>query len=180
MILGLDISSSVIGVAILNDTLLEFYQHFDVKKYKVKFDYFDILSKIEAYFEDIKSKYNVTSIHIEEPLKRISSGTSSINTIITLYSYNFPITWMVYKIFGIKPIYIKASQARKNLCIKKSNLINNKIKYHKNTKEIKIAALDVILELYPELINKFTFTKTGLLQPYWFDIADAIVVALMV
>jgi hypothetical protein len=182
-VLGLDISTSIIGVAITNNMKLVFHDFIDVKKVLIKQRncYFKTLEYIESYLSNLKSKFDITTVHIEEPIKRVSSGKSSINSITKLYSYNYPITWICYKIFQFPPVYIKATSARRIHEIKKSNELTLKdVNFLKGTKEIKILALQKVLEYFPDFRNKFTFTTRGNIQPHWLDIADAIIVSLAV
>jgi hypothetical protein len=179
--LGLDISSSVIGVAITKNKDLLFYEHIDISKINISNcdSYFDTLDTIEKYFKKLKKNFDITVINIEEPIKKMSDGKSSINTIVKLYSYNFPISWMMYKLFDIRPNYIKATSARKQNNIKMSEFYNiYKLKYVKKVKLVKVAAMTKVIDYFPWLAEKFTYTRNGNIDTYWFDIADAIIISL--
>lgn len=116
MILGLDVSTSSTGWAILDDsgTLVEMGS-FKLTKHDNLFD------KAQAVREGLlvlKQKHQVTKISIEEPLQGFRRGMSSAHTLLTLARFNGIVSWLAFDVFGIKPIFFDSTSARRGLGIK--------------------------------------------------------------
>ena len=93
MILGLDISTSITGATVLDDSGKIIYNDaWDTRKFK--------------------------HIFVEQSLQSFRSGFSSAKTLSTLSRFNGIVSWMAFNIFSIKPEYISASSARKACGIK--------------------------------------------------------------
>lgn len=111
MILGLDISSSIIGYSILDDNgkLIRIgfinISRLDDLLEKAKFVFF--------YFKEILLYYKIDKIYIEDISKKFRPGFSSAQIITLLAKFNGIVSYIVYNITGIKPNYIMASSARK-------------------------------------------------------------------
>jgi hypothetical protein len=115
MILGLDISTSCTGITILDyagnvilNTCWTFRQD----------DSFDKLTAAKKYITEIKNKYSITHIFIEESLQAFRPGFSSAKTILSLAKFNGILSWMLWEEIGIKPQYIGSGTARKTCGIK--------------------------------------------------------------
>ena len=127
--IGLDISTSIIGVSYLdNNGNLVDLQNINLKKIKCMFeksryveDYFDNVKKNLEFEDEVK-------IYIEEPFQSFSKGFSSAKTISQLNRINGIVSYLAFIKLNSKPIYINVNSARKNLQIK----IDKKLK---NTKE---------------------------------------------
>jgi hypothetical protein len=112
MILGLDISTSCTGVTILD------YAGTVVLNTCWKFkedDTFDKLDAAKKYIRELKNKYPITEIYIEESLQAFRPGFSSAKTILSLAKFNGILSWMLWEEMAIKPNYIGSTSARK-LC----------------------------------------------------------------
>lgn len=139
--LGLDISTSTVGVCLLDRKTgkLLLLTHKKLAKFDNEYekaDNFDI--------EDLgvsKDKYIVSRIFIEEAAKKFSPGFSSASTIMTLGRFNGIVSYMVYSCFGVKPIMINVRSARARLGIK----IDNKDK----SKSTKQKILEAVLNMQP-------------------------------
>lgn len=118
MILGLDISSSVIGYSIIDwNGHMVVCDHYEFSKTK---DIYDKLVDFQTLINDIQTNYNITYVAIEEPVSKYAAGKSSANTIAKLNRFNGCCSWIVYQQTGLKPILISANDARKTLNIKKN------------------------------------------------------------
>ena len=112
--LGLDISTSYTGVAILEPGNLIpkiislDYIHF--KKCKTVWEKAD---RAATYIDAIP--YKIDEIYIEDLAKKFSAGMSSAGTIVTLARFNGLLSYMARNKFGVDPEYIAPGQARK-LC----------------------------------------------------------------
>ena len=130
MILGLDISTTKIGVAILSDPidsplnvngsviskqrrelLLSEYWDLDTKKYP------DMESKMEvvmAELSTIRSKYNITDVYVEEHIKgtRHHKWNNNIRILLQLAMFNALVRWACYDLLEVKAIPVAASKVR--------------------------------------------------------------------
>ena len=165
MILGLDISSSITGATIINkDGEVILCEHWDTRN-KNKFE--DIMDKCEfirSQFFRISHKYTIEEIYVEQSLQTFRSGFSSAQTLSTLAKMNGVVSWVCFKSFGIKPQYLSASTARKQVGLKIPRGENAKSK---------------VLEFVVDNDNQFNveYTKHGNPKPGYFDRADSWIIA---
>tara|TARA_R100000664_G_scaffold15927_1_gene24625 strand:+ start:28 stop:579 length:552 start_codon:yes stop_codon:yes gene_type:complete len=171
MILGLDISTSIIGITIIdNDGKIVKTDALDLRN---KNHYPDIYAKYQKVFETIRHLRHETwyegsgkfsHIFIEQSLQMFRSGFSSAKTLSTLSSFNGVVTYLCFRELGVKPEHISASSARKSCGIKIA----------KGTK-----AKEQVVKFLLDNEPKFTveYTKSGNLKPKYYDIADSIVIA---
>jgi RNase H-fold protein (predicted Holliday junction resolvase) len=113
-LLGLDVSTKTIGVALFNNKgqLLEL-THISPKAKPTPNSKTEELIKKADLFSDFISKYakmNIKHILIEEPLLR----SNNVNTVGTLLRFNGMVTKICYDILGVTPEYISTYEARKN------------------------------------------------------------------
>ncbi len=177
MILGLDISTSITGIAIVADGQLVHYDSIDLRKYKdvfakateVKERLMDLFEMYQCDNADTpgwgESDYPISHIYIEQPFTFFNSGGSSAKTMAALQKFNGIVSWMIYELFEIKPEYVGATQARK-IC---------GIKVPRGQKAKKVV-LEHLLET--EKAFSIEYTKFGNPKPESFDRADAIVIAM--
>lgn len=176
MILGIDISTSITGFAIVADGQIVYYDSVDLRKYKNVFDktiaakekILDIFEMYQCNNDDTirmgHAEYPIEHIYIEQPFTFFNSGGSSAKTMAALQKFNGILSWIVYEIFEIKPEYIGASAARK--------LVGIKVPRGQKAKQV---VLEHLLETEPAF--KIEYTKHGNPKPESYDRADAIVVA---
>jgi len=163
MILGLDISTSITGVSIVdrNSELiyceawrtdkknLSFYQKLDIIRDRICF---------------IKTQYPIEMIYVEEPLGRFAAGRSSAQVISKIQRFNGIVCWLLREIFDMEPQYINASSARKMCGIK--------ITRGEKAKAVVLAYL-----LKNEKDFKAEYTKNGNPVKGVYDKADSLVIA---
>ena len=119
MILGLDISTSITGITILDkDCEILYNDALDTRKYKSLFEKARVL---QEKLKEISKQYKVKEIYIEKSLQSFRSGFSSAKTLSTLSSFNGIVSWMCFEIFQREPEYIAAPSARKLCGIKIPN-----------------------------------------------------------
>jgi hypothetical protein len=174
MILGIDISTSLTGFAIVGEDQLLHYSVCDLRKYSGVFAKAEAVREhIENLFENYQldndvgwgeSDFPIEQIYIEQPLHMFMRGKSSAKTLSTLMTFNGIVSWIVYQLFEIEPCYIGASSARKQCGIK--------VKRGEKAKEI---VLKHLLEHEPAF--KIEYTKQGNPKAGSYDKADAIIVA---
>jgi len=111
MILGLDISTSVVGVAVINPDTKELVvsEHIDLTKID------NVFSKAElvgAELWQISNNHGIENLFIETALMRFIPGRSRADTIVKLAKFNGIVSWMCYDTFGLKPTYLNVNTAR--------------------------------------------------------------------
>ncbi|MBV03864.1 MAG: hypothetical protein CML45_05675 [Rhodobacteraceae bacterium] len=176
MILGVDVSTSITGFAIVADGEIVFYDSVDLRKQKNVFDkaiaikekILDIYEMYQINNDDEKmwgdSKYPIKHIYVEQPFTFFNSGGSSAKTMATLQKFNGIVSWILYELFEIRPEYIGATAARKRAGIK--------VPRGQKAKQV---VLQHLLETEPAF--KIEYTRYGNPKPESYDRADAIVVA---
>jgi len=174
MILGIDVSTSITGFAIVGDGQLLHYSMIDLRKHKGVFNKANILKEyLEDLFENYQcnsdtgwgaSQFPIEQIYIEQPLHMFMKGKSSAKTLSTLMTFNGIVSWLIYELFEIEPKYISASSARKKAGIR--------VKRGEKAKKV---VLEHLLEHEPAF--HIEYTKHGNPAPGSYDKADAIIVA---
>ena len=175
MILGLDVSTSITGLAIVADGSIVYYDSVDLRKYKNVFEKGVVLKEkivdlYEAYqfsneeFFLGNSKYPIEHIYIEQPFTFFNSGGSSAKTMATLQKFNGIVSWFLYEIFEMQPNYVLAQSARKTVGIKVPR-----------GEKAKAVVLKYLLDTEPAF--NVEYTKQGNPKPESYDRADAIIVA---
>jgi Holliday junction resolvasome RuvABC endonuclease subunit len=160
MILGLDISTSITGVTVINENgKIVLNEAIDTRKYK---DFFEKAQVVESYIK--KLKYKPKAIYIEQSLQSFRSGFSSAKTLSSLSRFNGIVSWLLYSRFSIKPEYIAATSARK-LC---------NIKIPRGTKA-KQVVIQHVIDNVPDVT--IVYTKNGNPKPECYDKADSWVIA---
>ena len=143
MILGLDISTSITGLAIVDKSGKMLYtNHIDTRKEK---NIFEKANKVRNSLLELKNSYSIEFIFIEQPFTFFNSGGSSAKTMAILQRFNGMISWIVNEMFKIEPDYIEASKARK--------LCGVKIARGQNTKKV---VLEAVLDMEPTFEVEYT------------------------
>ena len=117
VILGVDISTSTIGICMLEDDGTDFGRilKFAALKPSTPFE----IKGIEALFmkkrdfmhkiDEITNGYDIARIVIEAPLPQ----SNNLKTVVTLLQFNGMVSDMLYELFGVIPEYISSYEARK-------------------------------------------------------------------
>ena len=116
MIVGLDASTSTVGICILDENG-EILQNYFLKLKKQK----ELCTKGDVFkdeLEKIASKYDVTHVFIEDYAQRMARGTSSAATITRLAAWNGICQYLSYQVFHVHPEVLNVARARKLLQIK--------------------------------------------------------------
>lgn len=170
-VLGLDISSTICGVVILNKELELLYQ--EPIKFKQGQTIWEKMEIVEQTFEEINEKYKIDYISLESKLLTHSFTTAT--TIAKLVEINSLVTYVARKIFKVKSREYNVLTARK--------LIGFSKKYKR--KDIpkdgtKLKIVEFISETFKtfkvfEKLNKRT--KQYEMDTAVYDVADALVIA---
>ena len=108
MILGLDISTAIVGVATIDNRQLSLSTHWDISKADTLFEKAEIIGAELWQMRDL----GIDNIFIETALKKFIPGRSRADTIMKLAKFNGIVSWMCYDAFGLEPIYLNVNSAR--------------------------------------------------------------------
>ena len=162
MILGMDISTSMTGVTILNSTgEVILCDVWDFRKNK---GFFQKVAEAKAHLEKIKANQKIEKIFIEQSLQSFRTGFSSAQTLSTLARFNGTLSWLCYELFDIEPEFINASTARK--------IYGVKVPRGQKAKEV---VLKKVLD--NEHGFGIMYTRHGNPKPGTYDRADSLVIA---
>ena len=162
MILGLDISTSITGATVIDDSgNVVFCEAWDTRKNK---NFFDKASLIRGRLMDVRIEFPITHIAIEQSLQMFRAGFSSAKTLTLLSKFNGVVSWLCYNTFGLEPEYVSATTARKQAGIK----------VPRGSK-----AKAVVLQHVLDNVSGFEvqYTKHGNPKPGSYDRADSLVIA---
>ena len=166
MILGLDVSTSITGITLLdNKGEVVYNTSVDTRKYKNFFE------KAKEFEYEIKYLWQSTNIDllpkrifIEQSLQSFRSGFSSAKTLSTLARFNGVVSWIIYKNWGVEPEYIAATSARKKAGITVPKGVKGKD-----------AVIKYVIDNVPDVLIEYT--KHNNPKPHCFDKADSWVIA---
>ena len=162
MILGLDISTSITGFTVLDDSGdVLVCDYINLKKLN---GVFQKARMVEQELQKLFLQHKINEVWIEESLQMFSSGMSSAKTLATLTKFNGIVSWIAWEKFEITPEYIAAVSARKEV-----GLTVPKGKRGK----------DVVMEHMLDKESWFVveYGRTGKIKPHFYDMADSFVVA---
>ncbi len=163
MIIGLDISTSVVGVAVFDSENYNL-QELCYLKFKVGTNLFVKLNEFVEFFEKKFKNSEITNIHIEEPLKKFKGKFSNADTIQKLTQINAMISGYLYNKLKIEPVYFNVQTARSivfpELSIPKS---------HPNKKHL---IWEAVMKVEPKITWLYS-NKTHALKDVNFDMCDA-------
>ena len=162
--IGLDISSSKIGIAVLDkdeNIILS-----EVIKFKSNTALEDRAQKFEKRMRELEKAHVPYCVYIEQPALMFKGGKTTAQTMAKLQRFNGMCSYIAYVVFNMVPTLVNPRSARARL--------NLKIPRGQNTKKI---IIEWVTERYKEQF-KYSMTRHGNPQPGTDDRADAIVVAL--
>ena len=160
MILGLDVSTSIIGVCILENDKIVHTDYIDLRKIK---NFFEKGQRVEEVLKDLKKNFKIEYIYIEQALMFFRRGGSTAKTMSILQRFNGIVSWICYNVYDMEPNYITPIGARSKCGIK--------VKRGQKAKEV------VMKHFLDNEDFGIVYTKKGNIQKYCYDMADAIVVA---
>ena len=169
-ILGLDVSTSIIGYAILDsDELSGIVEigHIDFSKCN---DFWEKVDFARKRLTEIISKHKPEKTYIEESLMGFSSGLSSAGTLFTLAKFNALVTFFVREEMNETPVYISAGSARKSCGIKLLQKKKCGLSHKEQTFNWMLAG--------PLSTFEFPKGRTGKFKSFAYDEVDGFVIAL--
>ena len=164
MILGLDISTSIIGATIVHNNEVIFSEAWDLRNKNKYPDMFVKAAFVKEKLGEINQKYAPEAVYIEKSLQMFRSGFSSAKTLSTLSSFNGIVSFLCFQNLGKTPEYVSASSARKQCGIS--------VPRGEKAKQV---VLKFLLDNEPAF--NVEYTKAGNPKPKYFDIADSIIIA---
>lgn len=164
MILGLDVSSSMIGIALIdkNGNLIK-QSKIQLNKAKIK-DEYDKIDIIKSHLQSEYKSFPISKIRVEAPLAAFGRGKSTAATLAILNRFNGITCALLYQIFAIKPELVYSATARKKCKV----VITSK-------ETVKQDVLRRVLDICPAFVLEYTRQKNYV--PGTYDMADAFVVA---
>ena len=170
VILGLDVSTSRVGVSVVD------YDSNLLRSEFIKLSSKDSLEdrclQVENYINNINSYnsinnkgYYIEEVFIESPFMMFSGGKTTAMTMAKLQRFNGMVCYMLYKSLKIVPVSIAANKAR--------GLVGLKIKRGENTK---LKAIEWVQNEYPKDFI-VEYTRHGNPKPGTDDMADSVVIA---
>jgi len=165
MILGLDVSTSITGYAVLDyEGKIIRCGAWDMRNKNRFKDHFEKAVFIKDEICLMKAQLPIQNIHIEQPFTFFNSGGSSATTMASLQKFNGIVSWICYDIFNIIPQYLTAGEARKACGIR--------ILRGQKAKKVVIRWL---LKEEPDF--KVEYTSQGNPKPKYYDMADSLIIA---
>mgnify|MGYP003114778978 FL=1 len=175
-ILGLDISTKTIGVALFEEggNLLELTHITPRPKPKPESKIEELIAKanvVKDFLEKYK-KLNVSKVIIEEPLLR----SNNVNTVGTLLRYNGMVSKICYDLLNIVPSYISTYNSRKfafpELMVSRKEGLKPVLFGGHDTKiDKKMVVWEKVSLLEPQIV--WLYTKNQTLKKESFDMTDA-------
>jgi len=165
MILGLDISTSIIGYTILDEQAnLIKCEAWDLRNKRYFPDLYEKATHVRDRLAEITASFNIKHIYIEEPFVFFRAGGSTAKTMAKLQAFNGIVSWLCHDAFGIRPVHVSPAKARKL----------NGIKVARGQK-----AKEVVLDYLLKNEQSFTieYTSKGNPKPASYDRADSLIIA---
>lgn len=168
-VIGLDLSTSVVGWCILHNNV---YINSGWYKFKKTKDLYGKLDQFSELFQNILKENDIQEkeiiIALEEPVKMFKTNASMAQTISLLQRWNGMVSGYLYGATKVRPDMINAATARKKIGLT--------VKRDK-TKKTKEVVADYVVSIEPELNKKKILKKTGKVKDEFYDMTDAYVVA---
>ena len=192
-ILGLDVSTKTIGVALFEDMGdkgdLKILTHVTPNvKPKMESKLGEMFEKVNIFKNDFLheySEFNITKVIIEEPLLR----SNNVNTVGTLLRYNGMISKAAYDVLGIIPEYVSSYDSRKyafpELMAKRTHNKKGELYPDKKIEKAKpvlfgaysmdVDKKEIVWEMVADLEPQITwlYSKNNTLKKENFDMTDA-------
>ena len=173
--LGLDVSTSYVGISIFVNNEFKKLYHVELVKEK---DFFKKCKKFRNEITEILLKEDIANnrldIFIEDILQGFSRGLSSAKTITQLARFNGIVSNILYEITDCTPVYINVNTARKILGIK----IDKNSNIDKKEQVLSWVTNDIGFEYdWPKkLVTRGKYKNNVKLEKFCYDMADAYVI----
>lgn len=169
MTLGLDISTTVVGISLFDSE--DKVCSLEYIKFKEKTTLFERLDDFIKYIDELSDTLKLKEedgglkhISIEEPLKKFKGKFSNADTIQKLTFMNAMISGFLYKKFSIEPRYYNVNTARKT--------VFPDLTIPQSAPNKKYIIWEKVVEKEPQINWKYS-TRTHKLMKENFDMSDA-------
>ena len=163
MILGLDISTSVIGIAVLDED--KNLVSYDAIKFKPDVSLEERADFLSKEIQTLNTTWRIKHVFVEQPFIAFSGGKTTAVTMSKLQRFNGMCCYGLYCIYRNSPTLIQANKAR--------GLVGIKVRRGEKAKPVVLAW---VKENYKGSFS-YEMTRHGNPKPTTYDMADAIVVA---
>jgi hypothetical protein len=168
--LGLDISTSIIGLSCFVDNEFEMISYVDLRKIKCIFEKAEIF---ERSFKSLNKKFEFNKVYIEDTLQSFARGLSSARTLMQLSRFNGIVSNIVFRITKIVPDYINVNTARKQLSI----VIDKNSEKDKKLQVLEWVDKDIGIYNWPtKVISRGKNKGRVKYEDFCYDMADAYVI----
>ena len=167
MILGLDVSTSIVGATVLTDGGdVAYCEAWDLRNKNHFPTLYEKAQRVKQMLEILHQikRYDIEDVFIEQSLQAFRPGFSSAKTLLTLAKFNGIVSYICQKCYLKPPEYIPASTARKTCGIK--------VERGKKAKEV---VLNFLLDKEKDF--SVEYTKHGNPKPGSYDRADSYIIA---
>lgn len=167
-ILGLDVSTSVVGVSVVDEEKNIHHQEAIIlnKSNQPKLTKYEKATRIKNVLTKVKEKHMIDFVFIEDSLANFQ-GKQNLKVIKMLADFNGMVSWLCYEMFEVEPIHLHPSNARKNAGFKKDS---------ESKLNVKEQVVNFLLDNHSQFVVECT--RNGNIREHYFDIADSIVVGL--
>ena len=163
IILGLDISTSTVGAALVDSETDELKGLFYVSLKKEK----GLLNKIQSLKNElIKYEQIIDHVAIEEPLVMFKEGFSRAQVLSLLSQFNGMSQFLTFLLYNTEPVMYNVNTARK--------LAFPNLKFPKGSKRKELVH-ECVAQTYPDV--DWPLKRTEKLKDECYDMADAVVIA---
>jgi len=165
--LTLDVSTNCTGFAVFEDKILIASGAWRTNTTKARADIYDKLSDIEERLLSVHEEYDIGRVLIEKPLsnlgKRKGKKTTTPQTIAILNKFNGSVSYMCYKIFGVKPKHLSFKSCRNRAGVAIEKNVKAKVK---------------VMEWAQKNVPSFKprITRQGNIAQECYDEADALII----
>ena len=163
MILGLDISTSVIGIAVLDEAKTRV--SYDAIKFKSDVSLEERADFLSKEIQTLNTTWRIKHVFVEQPFIAFSGGKTTAVTMSKLQRFNGMCCYGLYCIYRNSPTLIQANKAR--------GLVGIKVRRGEKAKPVVLAWVE---ENYKGSFS-YEMTRHGNPKPTTYDMADAVVVA---
>ena len=163
-IIGLDISSSKVGIAVLGSD--DSIKVSEVLKFKSNMALEERAEIFAQRMEELEKHYVPIAVYVEQPALMFKGGKTTAQTMAKLQRFNGMCSYIIYSVFDSAPILVNPRSARRVLGIK--------IAKGENAKK---RIVEWVKREYAEDFQ-FKITRHGTPHPGTDDRADAIITAL--
>lgn len=163
MILGLDISTSVIGIAVLDED--KNLMSYDAIKFKSDVSLEERADFLSKEIQTLNTTWRIKHVFVEQPFIAFSGGKTTAVTMSKLQRFNGMCCYGLYCIYRNSPTLIQANKAR--------GLVGIKVRRGEKAKPVVLAWVE---ENYKGSFS-YEMTRHGNPKPTTYDMADAVVVA---